>query len=40
MDVDALQWYRHEKGPPPITPPITNNDENLLFIMEMEMYVY
>ena len=40
MDVNALQWYLHEKGTPPMTPPITNNHENLLFIVEMEMYVY
>ena len=40
MDVDALQWYLHEKCPPPWHPPITNNHENLLFIVEMEIYVY
>ena len=39
-DVDALQWYLDENGTPPMTPPTTNIHENLLFIVEMEMYVY
>ena len=29
-----------KKVHPPLHPPITNNDENLVFIMKMEMYVY
>ena len=40
MDVDALQWYLNENDTPPITPPTTNIHQNLLFIVEMKMYVY
>ena len=40
MDVDALQWYLNENDTPPWHPPTTNIHQNLLFIVEMEMYVY
>ena len=40
MDVDALQWYLNENDTPPMTPPTINIHVNLLFIVEMEVYVY
>ena len=40
MDVDALQWNLSESDPPPMTPPTINIHVNLLFIVEMEVYVY
>ena len=40
MDVDALQWYLNENDTPHMTPPTINFHVNLIFIVEMEMYVY
>ena len=40
MDVDALPWNLNENDTPPMTPPTTNLHQNLLFIVEMKMYVY